>query len=213
MSPRTDGIDVSQWQGTIDWAAVQRTGIQWVGMRATIRGSVDDQFARNRTGASWARWRLLYDYMSPGGNADVFLATIGQLQLGEAAMLDAEAAGLTVADCVRWCTQVEARTGRSVVVYTGRYTAGGSIWSSSLVFNGHRARVFPAYTSETNAKALAMPYGWDAWQWTDKGTVPGIGPPVDLDQIDDPAAFDRCCWPNDALTGADAQLIAEAVWG
>jgi lysozyme len=190
--PRADGIDVSQYQGVIDWAAVRSAGLQWVGMRV-CHGYIDTQFARNRQGASWARHRLLYDYMDPGGNADTFLATIGQLQPGEAAMLDAEASGLTVADCVRWCEQVEHATGRPAVVYTGKYVSGGSIWSSPAIFNGQRARILAAYTSEAKARALAAPYGWDAWQWSSTGSIPGIGGNVDLNQVDNLAAFDRCC--------------------
>lgn len=210
--PRTDGIDVSQYQGAIDWTAVRSTGIQWVGMRV-CHGYVDTQFARNRAGAAWAWHRLLYDYMDPGGNADTFLATVGKLRLGEAAMLDAEAPGLTVGDCLRWCQQVEAATGRPAVIYTGKFTAGGTIWSSSQLFNGQRARILAAYTSEPTARALAAPYGWDAWQWTDKGAVAGIGPLVDLNQVDDVEAFDRCCGIDERLTGADAILIARTIWG
>jgi len=189
--PRADGIDVSQYQGTIDWAAVRNSGIQWVGMRV-CHVYVDSQFARNRVGASWAWHRLLYDYMDPGGNADTFLATVGNFRLGEAAMLDAEAPGLTVNDCLRWCQQVEAVTGRPSVIYTGRYVAGGTIWNSTQLFNGQRARILAAYTSESTAKAIASPYEWDAWQWTDAGRVAGIVPNVDLNQVDDIQAFDRC---------------------
>src|SRR4249920_1291993 len=97
--PRADGIDVSTYQGAIDWSAVQRTGMQWIGMRCTIRGRIDSQFRRNRDGAGWARWRLLYDWCSVGGDAGPFLNTIGQLRPGEAAMLDAEEPGLTATDC------------------------------------------------------------------------------------------------------------------
>jgi GH25 family lysozyme M1 (1,4-beta-N-acetylmuramidase) len=111
-------------------------------------------------------------------------------------MLDDEEPGLTVDDCVRWCDRVEAHTGRPAVVYVGRYTAGGALWSSPRIFNGQRARIFPAYTTEAKATAIAAPYGWDAWQWTEKGSVAGIGPLVDLDQVDDPSAFDRCCQPT-----------------
>lgn len=210
--PRSDGIDVSQWQQVINWSQVRTSGIQWVAMRATVRTATDTQFAANRRGAVWARHRLLYDYLAPGGNADAFLRVVGQLQPGEAAMLDAEAPGLTVDDCVRWCDQVEARTGRPAIVYTGKYTAGGTIWASRRVFNGQRARFFAAYLSEADARALAAPYGWDAWQWTDSGRVSGIVPNVDLDQVDNPVAFDKCCGLDERLTGADAILIAEAVW-
>jgi len=191
-TPRADGIDVSQYQGVIDWPAVHRAGIQWVGLRAT-HDYTDSRFAANRAGARGARWRLLYDYLDPGRDASRYLAAIGQLEPGEAAMLDAEAAGLTVGDCLRWLGQVEARTGRPAVVYTGKYVSGGTIWRSAEIFDGRRARILAAYTSEPTARTLASPYGWDAWQWSSTGRVPGIGGDVDMNQIDSPAAFDRCC--------------------
>jgi hypothetical protein len=193
--PRTDGTDVSQYQGVINWSAVRATGIQWVGIRAT-HAYTDSQFAANRTGASWARWRLLYDYADPGGDATNYLRAVVAFAPGEGAMLDAEAPGLTEADCLRWLDQVEAVTHRPAAVYTGKYTAGGTIWNSPRIFNGTRPRILAAYVSEPVARALAAPYGWDAWQWTDKGSLLGVRTLVDLDQVDDPAAFDRCCYPT-----------------
>ena len=198
---RTDGIDVSSYQGNIDYAAVRSTGIQWVGMRATVRSRPDTHFPRNRAGFAWARCRLLYDFLVPPGDAGPFLTTVGALQPGEAAMLDAEDGGLTEAHCLRWLSEVEARTGRPSVVYAGRY---GPIWNSSRIFDGTRARIFPAYRkTEPEARAIASPHGWDAWQWTETGSVPGVPTLVDIDQVDDWAAFDRCAGVGHELTPAD----------
>lgn len=210
-TPRLDGIDVSQYQGVIDWQAVRGTGMAWVGIRAT-HSYTDSQFARNRQGASWARWRLLYDYLDPGADAGPFLRAVGAWKPGEAAMLDAEAPGLTEADCLRWCSQVEAVTGRPSVVYTGAFVSGGSIWRSSRIFNGVRARILAAYTTEGRARDIATPYGWDAWQWSSTGRVPGIGGNVDLNQVDDALAFEACAYAASTVAEPTPAEVAEAMW-
>ena len=46
------GIDVSKWQGTVDWAAVRAAGTQFVFIKATEGGDhVDDRFLENWNGA------------------------------------------------------------------------------------------------------------------------------------------------------------------
>ena len=49
------GIDVSRWQGTIDWPAVKQGGVTFAGIRATIGDFfTDDKFAENWQGANEA---------------------------------------------------------------------------------------------------------------------------------------------------------------
>ena len=199
--PRTDGIDVSKWQGTIDWSAVATTGITWAATRVWDRDldRPDETFARNRTGMAFCRHRLLYYWLEPGRAAEgieEFMSTIGFLGRGEGAMLDAEQSGIDEAQCLQWLEGVEAITQRPCAVYTGGYVAGGSIWHSTRIFNGKRPRIFAAYTSEEEAKQHADGIAWDAWQWTSSGHIPGINANCDIDQIDDAAAFDACCGLN-----------------
>lgn len=196
--PRTDGIDVSKWQGAIDWSAVATTGIKWAATRVWDRDldRVDETFVANRQGMSFCRHRLLYYWLEPGRAAagvDEFFAGVGSLGPNEGAMLDAEQSGIDEAQCLQWLEGVEARTGRPCAVYTGGYVAGGTIWRSTRIFNGERARIFAAYTSEEEAKGHAGGIAWDAWQWTSSGRIPGINANCDIDQIDDAAAFDKCC--------------------
>jgi lysozyme len=202
-TPRTDGIDVSKWQGTINWPQVLGTGLKWVAMRVWDRqiGAPDPQFAANRNGAKPAKYRLLYHYLQASvpiqTQVDQYLNTVGTLQPGEGVMLDAEESGITEAMCLDWLSKVEGVTGRPSTVYTGGYVAGGTIWRSNHIFNGQRARFFAAYTSQS--EALVKHAGgimWDAWQWTDEGMVAGISTPVDCDQVDDWAAFDKVVKPT-----------------
>lgn len=197
--PRADGIDVSKWQGTIDWNAVRAGGYQWCATRIWDRQEgpgVDKTFIRNRAGMSFARHRLLYWYLEPNRSiaeqAAQCVAIVGPLAAGEGIMLDAEDT-TTESQAFTWCQLVEAHTRRPVCVYTALFVDGARTWRSTRIFDGTRPRVFAAYKDEATARSLAAPFSWDAWQWTSTGHVAGITGNVDLNQVDHPAAFDPVC--------------------
>jgi len=194
------GIDVARYQGSIDWPAVAASGVEWAAYKATLGTKVvDPLFAVNRAGARAAgiRYRFAYHWITPDAEprdqVDHYLRTIVALEDGEGTLLDAEQGGLTEEQAYLWACYVEERTGRPAAGYSGRFVAGGDIWRSTRLFNGRRPRVFAAYTTEAKAASLAAPFGWDAWQFTSDGRVPGIADRVDLDRVDRPEAFDLCC--------------------
>jgi hypothetical protein len=220
------GIDVSKWQGKIDWAQVKNAGYTWSACRTWDRQEhqVDETFAYNRDGQAFATWKLLYYWLEPGRVAegvDEFFEAVGELRPGEGAMLDAEEEGITVAECIEWCELVEARTGVPCAVYTGGYTADGTIWHSDELFDGKRARIFAAYCDEDDAVRHAQGKAWDAWQYSCTGTVPGVDADCDLDRIDNPDAFTACLRTespteeyevDDATIEKIAKRAAELVW-
>ena len=213
--PRMDGIDVSKWQGTIDWKAVQTTGIWWSACRVWDRdlNKMDATFPANRAGQSFCTYKLLYDWLLPGqgvAGAQKFLSVVNFLGAGEAAMLDAEQDGITVQDCLDWLGVVEPVLGRPAAVYTGGYVAGGSIWRSPAIFNGQRARVFAAYCSEADAKRHAQGIAWDCWQWSSTGRVPGIAANCDQDQVDNRAMFDKCCGLSGQVVSGGPKAIIKS---
>ena len=101
------GIDVSSWQGPVDWGAVRRTGRLFAFAKATEgKTFVDSTFVTNRRAMAGAGLVLrgLYHFARPDRNsaaeeADHFLRTVGPLAAGEVAVLDLEvAAGPGVGD-------------------------------------------------------------------------------------------------------------------
>ena len=48
------GIDVSQWQGNIDWSKVKSSGIEFAILREGYRKTVDNKFLQNAKGAKTA---------------------------------------------------------------------------------------------------------------------------------------------------------------
>jgi len=210
--PKRNGIDVSHYQGVIDWGKVAGSGVVWAATKATQGTTfVDKTLSRNRAGMAEARikHRLFYHWLNPAPvllrmsatarladarkQAEHFIRTIGRLLPGEGVMLDAEQDGIRADQTLEWCRVVEAAFGRPVAVYTGAYVAGGEIWKSSAIYNGKRPRVFAAYSSEERAKSHASPHKWDVWQWTGSGRMPGVNGDVDIDQVDNADIFDAVC--------------------
>lgn len=211
--PHTDGIDVSKWQGLINWDQVATTGIWWgatrIWDRQVVPPTVDAQFARNRAGMAriGLRFRLLYWFLenrSPEEQAaQAWFVAQGHLDVGEAFMLDAES-NCTEEQAWTWITQVESFTHRPVVVYTNRNVDGGRIWNSTRIFDGTRARIYPDYKTGTDVELTwdelyakvqqrTAPQGYDIWQFSSTGAIPGIAGNVDLDQVDNWQILNAAC--------------------
>ena len=220
---RRDGIDVSRFQhptyqaAPVDWNAVKAAGVTWVAYQAIKGESPDPSFAYNRAECQRLgfKYRLAYGYpttlLAPNQptsmpwdqQARLFLSAVGVLLPGEGVMCDAEVDGITEQMTLTWLNTVEASTHKPCAVYTGGYVAGGSIWHSGKIFNGKRARVFAAYSSEEDARnkhAAGIP--WDAWQYTGSGSCPGVLGNCDLDQVDNPVPFDVVCGLSDSINDA-----------
>ncbi len=189
-APAIHGIDVSGWQGTVDWAAVRRSGRLFAFAKATEGATfIDDAFARNRQGmaASGLALRGLYHFARPNQNtaaaeAAHFLRTVGTLAPGEVAVLDLEVApGPAVGDwAAEWLRLVAQATGRTPVLYsnqsyldsvpTSRLTAY-PLWIAAW---GADDGTVPATPPRTDRWSR-----WTWWQYTSNSTVPGVAGHVD----------------------------------
>ena len=193
--PVVKGIDVSHYDGTIDWAKVKASGIDFAFIKATQNTTfVDPQFATNWKDAGAAGViRGAYHFFQPEidavAQADFFVATAGVPAHGDLPLaLDLEVtdmvAGATVAaDARTFLSRVQEKTGRVPVVYTsasfwmtmGSPAATGfadvALWDANWTTNC--PTIPPAWTT------------WTFWQNSSTGTVPGISGSgnVDLDQF------------------------------
>jgi|KBSMisStandDraft_5_1062788.scaffolds.fasta_scaffold370392_2 GH25 family lysozyme M1 (1,4-beta-N-acetylmuramidase) len=206
----------------IDWEAVKNAGVWWVAYQV-VKGSLPDpSFAYNRSeclkraiphnappGTLGFRYRMAYGYptfkdydgtthgLSWTQQADLFLQLLGTQPSGEGVMLDSEIEGFNEQANLEWLNRVEASTRKPCAVYTGGYVNGGTIWRSGKIYDGRRARVFAAYSSESDAKKHAGGIPWDAWQYSGTGSCPGVIGNCDLDQVDHASAFIGICGPQD----------------
>lgn len=184
------GVDVSNWQGPVDWGAVVRSGRPFAFAKATEGATfVDAQFGANRTGMAGAGLLLrgFYHFARPDRNSAVaeaahFLRTVGALGPGEVAVLDLEvAASPSVGDwAAEWLGIVAKATGRTPMLYsyqaylysipTSRLTQY-PLWVAAWGANDGR---LPSVRPRTDRWS-----NWTFWQYTSRAIVPGIAGRVD----------------------------------
>lgn len=131
------GIDVSNWQGSVDWAAHARAGVAFAFAKATEGGDFTDTFfARNWEGMR-ENWIVCgaYHFARPKGDpaeqAQHFLDAIrkaGGLRRGDLVALDLETSdGLrperVARHARRWCRHVERHGGVRPIIYTFQWFA------------------------------------------------------------------------------------------
>jgi len=197
----TEGIDVSHWQGDIDWAMVRAAGKRFAYIKASEDiDFVDDRYAGNRAGARAAGLYVgAYHFAQPDATpgdavaeADHFVdtAAIGRGDL--LPVLDLErTGGLAANDLQAWAAafldRVHERIGVRAVIYVSP-----NFWRTNLAdtswFAEHGYPVLWV-AHWTTAGAPSTPgadwgsHGWTFWQYSSSGSVPGITGKVDLDRM------------------------------
>jgi lysozyme len=182
------GIDVSEYQGKIRWSYVdtleKKYPLGYVFIRATVGNDrVDNQFKRNWLGAKENKMiRGAYHYYRPNENsleqAELFIKTV-QLKKGDLPpVLDIEKlpkeqsierlkVGLR-----RWLKAVELHYGVRPIIYTGE-----------KYYDDFLKEEFSDYLfwiANYNFYREKIQDNWLFWQFTEKGTVPGIDYNVDV---------------------------------
>ena len=187
------GIDVSRFQGTIDWQQVKDANVvyAWIQISRSLT-DIDLKFPYN-----WKRakevgiLRGAYQRFHPGqdvpGQANLFLDKLGPYQTGDLPpMLDVEDAdGLpaaTIAARVKeWMDIVEPALGVKPIIYTGFYFWRDSVGSADL--SDH-----PLWVANYSATCPLVPDHWTKWtfhQYSSTINLPGIPEnTVDVDRFD-----------------------------
>ncbi|HEY1425030.1 MAG TPA: GH25 family lysozyme [Caulobacteraceae bacterium] len=181
------GIDVSHYQGAINWRAVARDHVSFAYLKATegVDGR-DSRFARNWRGAHRAGLSVgayhFFNFCRPGrAQAANFLAVTPRRTGALPPAVDLEPAGRCTAhlkgavvrrEVSAYLKVVEAREHRRAVLYVTprfysayrRYLPDRAIWRRSIA---------------------AKPQGrsWAVWQYRARGHVAGIATKVDLDML------------------------------
>lgn len=131
MAGKPFGIDVSRWQGSINWdaVAVNERKVLFSGIRATISwGYVDSWFNRNwaeskRVGIVRAAYHILYPGVSPKSQMDNFLKVVGD-EFGELPLvLDIELSHnkspQEITNSILQCSAIiETQTGKKPILYS-----------------------------------------------------------------------------------------------
>ena len=181
------GIDVSVYQGNIDWPKVKAAGISFAITRVGDGLGFDSKFDTNWPAIKQQGLvRGVYQFFRPGTDpiqqADLLLSHIGTLGDGDLPpVMDLEVtdsqSNAVIADHMqKWLDHVENATGRVPMIYTspGFYSSiGNPDFTRYTLWVAHWQTMCPTMPgSWTN---------WAVWQNADNGTVNGITGAVDLD--------------------------------
>jgi GH25 family lysozyme M1 (1,4-beta-N-acetylmuramidase) len=198
----TSGVDVSYYNGTIDWAKAKAAGVQFAIIRVSDgTGFKDPKFASYAAGAkAQGLVRGAYQFFRPAqdvtAQADLMIAAQAAFDATDLPpTIDVEATGslspATVAARVaQWVDRVKAQTGRTPIVYTGKYFWRDDVGGSTK--QADSALWVAQYTSL--CPDIPAPWSkWTFWQYSESGRVPGIPGDVDMDRfngsLDDLRAF------------------------
>jgi lysozyme len=194
------GIDVSKWQGTVDWSEVASSGCRYGIARAAYGSTIDTSFSQNWSGiAAAGLYRGAYQFYRNPANVSVsdqisaFKSAFGSAGYGTGELppaIDVESnstndAPLTtqaeidtyVAGIQTWLDSIEQWSGYVPMIYT---TA--SYWSqlgNPTGFGG-----YPLWVANYGVATPTLPEGWTTytfWQYSDTGTVPGVAGSCDQD--------------------------------
>ena len=187
------GIDVSKWNGNIDWNAVKNSGVSYVIIRCGYRGSTqgalieDSKFKSNIEGATDAGLKVgVYFFTQAIDNAEALeeasmvLDLVKKYRISYPIFLDVEPSGgradslskeERTAICKTFCETIE-KYGYTAGIYANRTWLTNKIDVSAL--NGYKIWLAqyastPTYTGR-----------YDMWQYKDTGKVSGIDGNVDL---------------------------------
>jgi lysozyme len=180
------GIDVSKWQGPIDWGQVRASGVDFAFIKATEGGDIlDDRFAENwaaasRAGVARGAYHFYYFCRSAAEQARWFKANAPTERGALPPVLDMEwnhrsktCRARPQPEVVRsemrvWKEAVASHYGQQPIIYTTvAFYRDNELWQvDGYVFwlrsvAGHPQQVYPGQS-------------WTFWQYTGTGSVPGI---------------------------------------
>ena len=191
------GIDVSTWNGQIDWSQVARSGVSYAIIRAGYRGSStgalirDSAFSRNASGATAAGIRVgIYIFSQATNEAEA---------VEEASMAVQLASGYHVSLPI--FIDVEGSGGRGDRVSVAQRTANIAAFCRTVENSGYKAGVYANkswFTHNINVGALTGYHIWlaqyaakptytasryDIWQYSSSGRISGIKGNVDMNMF------------------------------
>ena len=191
------GVDVSAFQGDIDWEAVKASGIDFAMIRLGYRGYgqagrlVEDEFAqKNLKEATEAGIPIGVYFFSQALSIDevndeiiFMLEILGDYRLDMPIVLDWEIPGVenprtknmdarTLTDCMLHFCQTMEELGFQPMVYFNWYQSEHLLYLTEL-------EDYPFWLALYQDR-MVYPWKIEMWQYTDSGRVPGINGNVDI---------------------------------
>ena len=186
-----EGIDVSSWQGEIDFSQVKASGIEVVYIKSSEGfRSVDLYFEQNYANAKNAGLKVgFYHYVTARSvedavrQANFFVSTISGKNPDCKLAMDFESFGSLGREeinqiALTFMQTVKNVSGKDVIIYSDEYNAN-STFESNLA-------IYPLWVAQYEVSEPTVREHWNnwaGWQYTDRGEVPGISSYVDRDKF------------------------------
>jgi lysozyme len=188
------GIDVSKFQGDIDWNQVANSGVKFAWIKATEGGDrADDRFQANWTGAKQAgiphgAYHFVYWCRPPMEEMAFFEQNAPAEDDALPPVLDVEATPTSrtchrhldqasaIADMQAMLTEMERHYGKRPIIYT-------TVDFYQAILSDGAFMDYPIWVRSTKYHP-AVKYGtraWHIWQYQSDARIPGIGGNVDRD--------------------------------
>ncbi len=186
-----NGMDVSNWQGYINYAEVKQNNIDIVYIKATQGDNIiDPYFKINYENAKENGLKIGFYHFLTAVNeeqaikqAEFFGAVISNTSPDCKLAMDFEQFGNLSNEQINnismaFLEKVKDITGKEVIIYSDAYDAAN-------VFGGELVTKYPLWIAEygvENPKQSNWQY-WEGFQYSSQGTVPGVQGYVDLDKF------------------------------
>lgn len=185
------GIDVSVWQGLIDWNRVTESGITFAIARASYGTNHDTRFQYNwhemeLAGLIRGAYHYFHVFQDARAQADLFINSVTIRSRDLPPVLDVETTNNEGATPQQWqngiriwLERVSEVTGRVPIIYTGN-----GAWAATV--NSAAFGQYPLWIAHWGVNAPSIPQGWQnwhLWQYSATGNVNGINGNVDLDRF------------------------------
>ncbi len=186
------GIDVSKWNGNIDWAKVKNSGVSFAFIKATEgKDRLDARFHEywpqaRAVGIAYAPYHFYYFCSSADAQADWFINNVPKSAVYLPPVLDVEWNGESKtcryrpapetvrAGMKRFMDRLEAHYGKRPIIYTSV-----DFHRDNLVgaFNDYH---FWVRSVAKHPKDIYVDRRWAFWQYTSTGIIPGIDGHTDI---------------------------------
>ena len=196
--PARLGVDVSEWQGQIQWEQVAQAGMEFamirLGYRGTTAGGLSaDEYAQSNYEAATAAGLQVGGYFFSQAvtpeeaveEAEFVLEMIRDWEIRMPVVYDWEYGGAdsrtanvdarTLTDCTLAFCRTIAEAGYETMIYFNEDQSHKDMYLGELT--DYR------FWLAQYGQMLDYPYRVDMWQYTSQGSVPGIGGNVDINLL------------------------------
>lgn len=213
------GIDISYYQGNVDFAKVKASGRSFSFARISDGvNHIDNKFTRNWPAMKTAGLvRGAYQFFRPNydpiAQADIVvrrLSLAGGLKPGDLPpVLDLEVTGgkspaVVVSRAKQWIARIESKLHVTPIIYTG---------NNMTPSIGDSFKQYALWLPHYGVDCPRVPDAWSTWtfwQNTDKGSVPGVTGHADTNFFNGGAAdLDAIRIPAASLVGSDVDAASD----